>query len=138
MNKNGPILIIEDDTDDQDALRDTFAKIGCPNEVIFFKSGTLFLEYIRKGEVRPFLVLSDVSLPAMDGFEVRDAMLADNNLSLTTIPYIFYSSSVSERNIRKAFSLPIQGYFLKPSSYKELEHLLRSIIEYWSLCQVPQ
>ena len=138
MNKNGPILVIEDDTDDQEAIKDIFGKIGCQNEVIFFKSGPLFLKYICDGTIRPFLVFSDVSLPGMNGFEIRDAMLADSNLQLTTIPYIFFSSSSSERVVRKAFSLPIQGYFLKPSSYKELEHLLRSIIEYWSLCQVPQ
>ncbi len=39
MNKNGPIIVIEDDEDDQEDLRLVFEKLNYPNEVIFFSDG---------------------------------------------------------------------------------------------------
>jgi CheY-like chemotaxis protein len=137
MNKNGPILVIEDDADDQETLKNIFCKIDCKNELLFFNTGASFLEYLRSDNTRPFLVISDINLPGLNGFEIREALLANSDLKFSTIPYIYFSTSSSDRNIRKAFSLMIQGYFLKPTSYKDFERLMRSIIEYWSLCEAP-
>ena len=47
MNKGGPIIIIEDDLDDQDILTEIFQELNYKNEVIFFKEGEKALEYLK-------------------------------------------------------------------------------------------
>ena len=46
MNKGGPIVIIEDDRDDQDIFREVFESLACKNEVLFFDNGELALDYL--------------------------------------------------------------------------------------------
>ena len=46
MNKRGPIIIIEDDTDDQDILAEIFQELSYKNKLIFFKDGIEALEYL--------------------------------------------------------------------------------------------
>jgi hypothetical protein len=39
MNKSGPVIIIEDDQDDQEVLAEVFRRLEYPNEIIFFSDG---------------------------------------------------------------------------------------------------
>ena len=59
MNKNGPIIVIEDDLEDQEILVEIFQKLGYENKVIYFVDGNEALEYLNQSEVQPFLILSD-------------------------------------------------------------------------------
>jgi CheY-like chemotaxis protein len=45
MNKTHPIIIIEDDLDDQQLLIDVFKELGYPNELIFFEDGEEALQF---------------------------------------------------------------------------------------------
>ena len=47
MNQNGPVVIIEDDADDQDFLNEVFKKLNYPNELVFFSDGNKALEYLK-------------------------------------------------------------------------------------------
>ena len=71
MDKTGPIIIIDDDLDDQDLLRELFAELKLDNEVRFFPEGESALDYLSNPAIRPFLIISDVKMPRMDGFELR-------------------------------------------------------------------
>ena len=70
-NKNGPVIIIEDDTDDQELLEIVFAELRLPNEIIFFLDGVTAYEYLTSVHNQPFLILSDINLPRLGGFELR-------------------------------------------------------------------
>ena len=63
MYKNGPIVIIEDDHDDQEIFSEVLAELNFPNEVKFFSDGEKALEYLVASQVKPFLILSDVNMP---------------------------------------------------------------------------
>ena len=54
MNKKGPIIIIEDDRDDQEILDEIFKRLDCGNEIIFFAEGESAVAYIIKEDVFPF------------------------------------------------------------------------------------
>ncbi len=54
MNKNGPVIIIEDDADDQDFLKEVFQKLKYPNELISFADGQEALDFLNSGKVVPF------------------------------------------------------------------------------------
>ena len=63
MNKRGPIIIIEDDIDDQDILADIFKELNYDNKLIFFADSVQALEYLTSTDIEPFLVLSDINMP---------------------------------------------------------------------------
>ncbi|MEO8762508.1 MAG: response regulator, partial [Bacteroidia bacterium] len=63
MNKNGPVIIIEDDEDDQLMINEIFQTLGYVNIVVFFKDGIKALEYLNQTDVIPFLILSDINMP---------------------------------------------------------------------------
>jgi len=137
MNKSGPVIVIEDDADDQDFLREVFDKLNYPNEVIFFFDGQLALDYLNKAEVLPFLILSDINMPKLDGFELRKKLKTDAALQIKCIPYLFFSTALNQKAVIDAYSLSAQGFFVKQSSLGELEKTISIIMEYWKRCAAP-
>ncbi len=67
MNKNGPVVVIEDDKDDQEMLDEIFKKLDYKNNIVFFKDGNDTLVYLNKIDVIPFLILSDINMPKING-----------------------------------------------------------------------
>jgi CheY-like chemotaxis protein len=72
MNKRGPIIIIEDDVDDQEILGDIFKELNYDHKLIFFGDSVQALEYLTDTDTEPFLVLSDINMPKLNGMELRE------------------------------------------------------------------
>ena len=137
LNQNGPIIIIEDDIDDQEMLTEVFQNLKYPNELIFFSDGEKALEFIYAGNVVPFIILSDINLPKLNGFELRQKLKTDANLALRCIPYLFFSTALNQKAVIDAYSLSVQGFFVKQNSMAELEKTISVIMEYWKRCAAP-
>lgn len=137
MNKNGPVVIIEDDEDDQEFLRMVFVKLNYPNKVIFFTNGQEALDYLTSTVELPFLILSDINMPKLDGFALRQKLHTDAALQLKCIPYLFFSTAADQKMVIEAYSLSVQGFFVKPSSMDELEDTIKTMMEYWKKCAAP-
>lgn len=137
MNKNGPIIIIEDDKDDQEILMEVFKKLKYTNELFFFPDGQDALDFLNSSEVIPFLILSDINLPKLDGFALRSKIKMDENLQLRCIPYIFFSTALTQKAVINAYSMSVQGFFVKQNSIAELEKSITVIMEYWQRCAAP-
>ncbi len=137
MNKNGPVIIIEDDKDDEMLLTEVFKKLGYPNEPIFFADGQQALDFLNSTNVVPFLILSDINMPKLDGFELRSKVKTDANLQLKCIPYLFFTTASSQRAVIDAYSLSVQGFFVKQTKIAELEKTIVVIMEYWKRCTSP-
>src|SRR5690606_17026698 len=97
MNKNGPIIILEDDDDDQEMLKEVFQKLKYPNQVVSFKNGEESLEFLNRADTLPFIILSDINLPKLNGFELRAKLKTDAELELKCIPYLFFSTASNPR-----------------------------------------
>ncbi|MBC7850669.1 MAG: hypothetical protein H7Y31_13090 [Chitinophagaceae bacterium] len=54
MNKSGPIVVIEDDLDDQEILVEIFHKLGYENKIIYFVDGNDALAYLNQSDTQPF------------------------------------------------------------------------------------
>jgi CheY-like chemotaxis protein len=137
MNKRGPIVIIEDDADDQDILTEIFRELNYNNELIFFSDSFKALQYLTETEVEPFLVLSDINMPKLSGMELREKVINNEDLRLKSIPYLFFSTSAEQRDVIDAYSRSIQGFFVKPDGYDKLKKVLVKIVEYWQECESP-
>ena len=137
MNKSGPIIIIEDDEDDLEIFKELFAELNYPNEVRYFTNGVEAYEYLYDSNAQPFIVLSDVNLPKLDGFQLRDKIHNNEQLRLKCIPYLFFTTAADQRTVIDAYSKSVQGFFTKPSSYPEILRVIKNIIEYWKDCHSP-
>lgn len=137
MDKEGPVIIIEDDLDDQEFLQEIFEKLDYSNEVIFFSDGESALEYLNKEDTVPFLILSDINMPKLTGFELRQKLKTDAKLQIKCIPYLFFSTAINQQAVIDAYSLSVQGFFAKPNSHSELESTIKVIMEYWKRCSAP-
>ena len=137
MNKNGPIIIIEDDQDDQQILGDALKDLEFSNEVIFFSDGEKALQYLLTSEVNPFLILSDINMPKLDGIALRAKIHNNEQLRLRCIPYLFFTTAASQDAVVDAYSKSVQGFFVKPPSYTEVKRILKNIILYWQDCRSP-
>ena len=80
MSKQGPILIIEDDRDDQHLLTEVFTTLNIKNELKFFENGNTALHYLQTTLDQPFIILSDVNLPGMSGPELKRSINEDDYL----------------------------------------------------------
>lgn len=137
VNKNGPVIIIEDDADDQLFLTEVFAKLGYPNEVKFFFSGEEALAFINLTDEAPFLILSDINMPKLNGFELRQKLRTDDKLNTKCIPYLFFSTASDQKAVIDAYRMSVQGFFVKKASSEELEQTIYFIMEYWRRCAAP-
>jgi CheY-like chemotaxis protein len=137
MQKSGPIIVIEDDFDDQDILEEIFKKLEYPNKVIFFSDGYKALEFIVATDVQPFLILSDINMPKIDGFELRRKIHNNEQLRVKCIPYLFFTSGADRKAVYDAYAMSAQGFFIKPNNMVHLESTIRKIVEYWQECYAP-
>ena len=137
MNKNGPVVVIEDDEDDQFILNEVFTKLNYTNKVVYFKNGNEALAYLNKTEIVPFLILSDINMPVINGFELRNKVATNEQLHIKCIPYLFFTTTATKQSVIDAYALSVQGFFVKPASYDKLEATIRKIMEYWKECIAP-
>ena len=131
MNKNGEILIIEDDEDDREYIESVFTELQYENPRVFVNDANAALDYIRQHDKHPFMIISDINMPGMNGFDLRNIIFSDLQLNEKCIPYIFLSTSDDADLVKKAFKLSVQGYFKKPNEYSELKSVIKQIMEYW-------
>lgn len=137
MNKRGPIIIIEDDLDDQEMLENVFKELECPNKVIFFNDGQQALDYLIATDVEPFIIFSDINMPRLDGMKLREQVHENEDLRIKSIPYLFFTTSAEQQHVIDAYSKSIQGFFVKPHEYGELKDTINSIVDYWRRCVSP-
>ena len=137
MNKRGPIIIIEDDKDDQEFLSEVFSQLDYKNEIIFFGDCEQALNYLIDTSIEPFIIFSDINMPKLNGMELRAKVHENEDLRIKSIPYLFFSTVAEQQDVVDAYSKSIQGFFVKPSDFKELKNLIKNIVEYWQACVSP-
>lgn len=137
MAKNGPIILVEDDTDDQDIMHDVLRSLNVPNALVVFKNGKEAEAYLRTTTEQPFLILCDINMPVMNGLELRAIIENDPFLRGKSIPFVFLSTTGNPITVRKAYDLTVQGFFQKKNNLAELTANLKMIIAYWHACLHP-
>lgn len=137
MNKGGPIIIIEDDLDDQEMLTEIFKDLEYKNEIVFFGDGESALAFLVDTEIEPFIIFSDINMPKLNGVELREKVHNNEDLRIKSIPYLFFTTTAEQRHVVDAYSKSIQGFFVKPRKYADLKRTIKIIVEYWQECVSP-
>lgn len=133
----GTIWIIDNDEEDQDILREVWAELGFANALEFFINAEAALARLAQLTEAPFIVLCDINLPGMNGFELRKRMLEGDSKIYSSVPFIFWSGHASEAQITQAYQLSAHGFFVKDSTMTEWKETFRLIISYWMKSKMP-
>jgi CheY-like chemotaxis protein len=138
MAKAGPIVIVEDDVDDQEIITDVLNELGIANRLIFFSTCPDAFNYLKSTTELSFIILCDINLPGMNGLDFKKQIDNDPELRQKSIPFVFFSTSDDKRIVTEAYTdMTVQGYFKKSSSIEGLKKSLSIIMEYWKLCKHP-
>jgi CheY-like chemotaxis protein len=137
MPNSGPIIIVDDDEDDQQIIEYVFRELNTKNERKYFSTGKEVLDYLSGTSDQPFLIISDINLPIMDGPKLKEVINENEYLKKKSIPFVFLSTTAQDIVVEKAYEMMVQGFFEKPSIQDEFRTLLKLILEYWRVCIHP-
>ncbi len=138
MHADNPLVIIEDDPDDQHLFKSIIAEIAPSLAITFFPKAEDLLEALSQQKLMPFMIFSEVHLRGMSGLELRKKMDEDPAIRKKSIPFIFFTHPVNDHDLDKAYDLTIQGFFEKSPHIDLLKQQLYFIIGYWSECRHPK
>ena len=138
MPKNNPIILIDDDKEDQEIFMELLDALSIPNELVYFPNCIAALAYLTATREPPFLIFCDINLPKLNGIEFKKRIDADPVLRKKSIPFLFYSTSADKYVVEQAYTqMTVQGFFQKGTDFSEMKKLLQVIFQYWQYCEHP-
>ena len=134
-----PILVVEDNPDDEALTLRAFRKNNIKNNVIVAHDGAEALDYLfatgahigRNIADLPQVVLLDLKLPKVDGLEVLRRIRSDERTRL--LPVVILTSSKEERDVIEGYRLGANSYVRKPVNFDEFIEAARQLGLYWLL-----
>jgi len=136
MRSSKPILLLEDDAVDAMTIKRALKDIKMQNPLVHVTNGEEGLSYLSNGDnARPCVILLDINMPKMNGFEFLKVAKADDKLR--QIPVIMLTTSKDERDKVESFQLSVAGYIVKPTDYKKFVEAVRTLDLYWTLSELP-
>ena len=141
MMRNGsPLLIVEDNETDVLCLKKAFEKSGIGKPIITASNGEEALAYL-KGDLPdqdlrvPNLILLDLNMPIMNGFEFLEVVKSDDRLK--SIPVVVLTSSTSSMDMNDSYNNSVAGYIEKPMDPADYLNIVSVLDQYWSLSYLP-
>ncbi len=139
--KTVTILLVDDDMIDVMAVKRSFHELKIVNPVIEALDGVEALEHLR-GEngrdkiVSPYLILLDLNMPRMNGFELLEALRSDEALH-SSLVFIMTTSADDEDRLR-AYQLNVAGYLLKQHAGERFVEAISMLEHYWRVVEFPE
>ena len=126
-------LIIDDSISDVLLLRDALDFHSFEVNLDVIHDGETALRMIdtfrRSMESPADLIILDLNLPKVDGFEILEFL--KNDAHLRTVPVIVMSSSSAEQDVCRSYFLGANAYVVKPVSLGEVMSTIRALCEFW-------
>jgi len=104
---------------------------GCTLET--YASGQAVLTHLRHAVTLPDVILLDINMPGLTGFDVLTALKADPRLNL--IPVVMLTTSSAEADIAQAYTLHASSYVVKASTFSAFLEQVDAFLRYWKMNQ---
>lgn len=136
MRNFKPILLVEDDDVDVIMTQRALDDLKVTNKLVRKVDGEDALEYLRDdGSQKPCVILLDLNMPRMDGFEFLKVVKIAPKLK--RIPVVVLTTSNADQTIVESYDLGVSGYIVKPVDYKQFVEAMRILDMYWTLSELP-
>lgn len=142
MSKSACILLVDDNRMDVELTLDAFREVHFANRIEVAGGGQQALDYLfghgvhadRERYPLPDLILLDLKMPGIDGFEVLRRI--KNKLPLKRIPVVILTSSREEGDRALSYDIGTNSYLVKPVSFERLIEVVKKIEDYWLVLNV--
>lgn len=143
MTEAVEILLVEDNPDDLDMTLRALRKAHMANRIQVARDGVEAVEYIfcegphagRRIDHAPRVVLLDLKLPRLDGFEVLRRMKGDPRTR--SIPVVVLTSSREQNDVVASYDLGVNSYIVKPVNFDSFVKAVSELGMYWLLLNQP-
>ncbi len=133
---NGPILLVEDNPDDELLTKRALQNANVKNEIIVAHDGAEAIEFLHgsgppdgDGPITPAVVLLDLKLPKLDGLEVLE--LIRGNDRTKGFPVVVLTSSDEQDDIVRSYEIGVNSYVRKPVDFKDFIDAVGKLGIYW-------
>lgn len=128
LPETASVLLVDDDEDDRFLVEQAWRKAGIAHALLARGDGAAALELLRSGNP-PALLLLDIKMPGLSGFELLERLRADPELR--RLPVLMLTASTAPSDVRRAYELGANAFFIKPSTVAELVELLGAVQACW-------
>lgn len=134
MQRPGHILMVDDSRPDAKLVQEALHQQSIPVEFTWIANGSDALRHLRRqvqsgqGSL-PDVILLDLNLPGISGWEVLEQLKTDE--SLVRIPVIILSTSTQASDIQTAYRMDANCYLSKPVDWDEYCQLVHAIANFW-------
>ena len=142
MSELRRILIVEDDPRDVELTLTALDEHKLANEVVITRDGKEALDYLycreqfaSRPEENPAVILLDLKLPKVDGFEVLQQIRSDERLKM--IPVVVLTSSHEEKDLLATYQLGVNAYVVKPVDFHEFVNAVKELGMFWAIINQP-
>lgn len=140
---HAPILLVEDNPDDEALTLRAFGKNGIQNPIVVTRDGQEAVDYLygqgehaeRDPQQHPVLILLDIKLPKLSGIEVLRHIRANEATRL--IPVVVLTTSKEEDDLVKSYSLGANSYIRKPVDFMQFMEVVKQVGIYWLMLNEP-
>jgi CheY-like chemotaxis protein len=132
MPRDLDILLAEDNPSDAELIMETLSELVPPERLYRVHDGVEALDFLARAEAarqRLGLVLLDIKLPRVDGFQVLERLRGTPNGRL--VPVVMLTSSRIPRDITAAYRLGINAYVQKPVEFARFREVMRCLSQFW-------
>ena len=131
------ILMADDDAEDREFAREALGAARLANDFRTVENGVELLRYLRReGEFaapgaapRPGIILLDIKMPLMGGFEALERLKADPTLA--RIPVVILTTSGADEDIARSYDLGANSFVRKPVDFSGLVNAVTALGRYW-------
>jgi two-component system response regulator len=137
VHEQKTILLVEDNPDDEALTLRALRKNNIKNQIVVAHDGVEAIDYLfgtgsykgRNPNDLPQVVLLDLKLPKLDGFEVLTKLRADARTKL--LPVVILTSSKEQQDIVHGYGLGANSYVRKPVDFEQFVEAVRELGLYW-------
>jgi len=136
------ILLVEDNQNDIEMTLEALSEYNLANEIVVTRDGAEAMDYLYRRnnftlrpEGNPAVILLDIKMPKVDGFEVLKQIKTDTNLK--NIPVVLLTSSKEEKDLIESYRLGTNAYVVKPVGFKEFVEAIKCLGVFWAVLNEP-
>jgi two-component system, response regulator len=131
------VLLVEDNPADAALTMHALRRNATPHEVVLARDGAEALDLLDELDDRrsvnpqrvPALILLDLKLPKVDGFEVLRRIRHHERLRM--VPIVVLTSSIEEQDVLRCYRLGANSYLRKPIDFSQFNEVVREVLTYW-------
>lgn len=132
------VLLVEDDPGHARLIQKGLKRSGITNPLHILTNGQEAIDYLfeNKEMMPPTLILLDLNLPELDGYQVLERIKGDDILQ--QIPVIILTTTDDLREVSRCYALGCNVYITKPIAYDEFSDALRKLGLFLTIVQIPE